>query len=135
MVPNLFGTMAQIHGRQFFHGLERGWFQDDSSTLHLFCILFLLLSKGFPKINNSSVGKESTCQCKRCALNNWVGKIPWRRKWKSTPVFLPEKFHRQRNLVGYSLWSLKDSDMTEPLSTRTYTCIHQLDRRLSGIRA
>jgi len=25
-------------------------------------------------------------------------KIPWRRKWQPTPVFLPGKFHGQRNL-------------------------------------
>ena len=33
-----------------------------------------------------------------------VGKIPWRRKWQPTPVFLPGEFHRQRSLVGYSPW-------------------------------
>ena len=32
--------------------------------------------------------KKSTCQCRRCRFNPWVGKIPWRRKWRSTPVFL-----------------------------------------------
>ena len=32
----------------------------------------------------------------------WVGKIPWRRKWQPTPVFLPGKFHGQRSLVGYT---------------------------------
>jgi len=32
----------------------------------------------------------------------WVGKIPWRRKWQPTPVFLLEKPHGQRSLVGYS---------------------------------
>jgi len=26
----------------------------------------------------------------------------WRRKWQPTPVFFPEKFHRQRRLEGYS---------------------------------
>ena len=29
----------------------------------------------------------------------WIGKIPWRRKWQSTPVLLPGKFHGQRILV------------------------------------
>ena len=29
-------------------------------------------------------------------------KIPWRRKWHPTPVFLPGKFHGQRSLEGYS---------------------------------
>ena len=33
----------------------------------------------------------------------WVRKIPWRRAWRPTPVFLPEESHGQRSLVGYSL--------------------------------
>ena len=33
--------------------------------------------------------------------------------WQPTPVFLPEESHRQRSLVGYSLWGRKESDMTE----------------------
>ena len=36
-----------------------------------------------------------------------VWQIPWRRKWQSTPVFLPGKSHGQRHLVGYSPWGLK----------------------------
>ena len=32
----------------------------------------------------------------------WIGKIPWRKKWQPIPVFLPGKFHGQRNLAGYS---------------------------------
>ena len=35
------------------------------------------------------------------------------REWQLTPVFLPGKFHGQRNLAGYSSWALKDSDMTK----------------------
>ena len=34
----------------------------------------------------------------------WVRKIPWRRAWQPTPVFLPEESHGQRSLVGYSPW-------------------------------
>ena len=37
----------------------------------------------------------------------WVqslGKIPWRRKWQPTPVFLPGEFHEQRSMVDYSPW-------------------------------
>ena len=45
----------------------------------------------------------------------WVGKIPWRRKWQPTPVFLPGKSHGQRSLAGYSPWTLKESDTTEKL--------------------
>ena len=44
VIPILFGTRHQFHGRQLFHGpgMKEEWFQDDSSTLHLPCILFLL---------------------------------------------------------------------------------------------
>ena len=41
----------------------------------------------------------------------------WRRKWQSTPVFLPGKSHGQRSLVSYSPWGCKDSETTEKLST------------------
>ena len=34
----------------------------------------------------------------------WVQKIPWRRTWQPTPVFLPRKCQRQRSLAGYSPW-------------------------------
>ena len=43
----------------------------------------------------------------------WVGKIPWRRKWQPTPVFLPGKSHGLWSLVGYCPWGRKESDMTE----------------------
>ena len=48
-------------------------------------------------------GKQSACQHRRCGFDLWVGKIPWRRAWQPTPVFLPGESHGQRNLVGYSL--------------------------------
>ena len=47
----------------------------------------------------------------------WVGKISWRRAWQPTSVFLAAESHGQRSLEGYSPWNLKESDMTEPLST------------------
>ena len=47
--------------------------------------------------------------------------FPWRRKWQPTPVFLPEKFHGQMNLAGYSPKGLTESDMTECLSTQAST--------------
>ena len=46
--------------------------------------------------------KESACQCKRHGFSPWVRKIPWRRKWQPTPVFLPGKSCGQRSLAGYS---------------------------------
>ena len=61
-------------------------------------------------------GKESACQCRRCERRGfypWVGKIPWRRKWQPTVVFLPGEAHGQRGLVGYSPGGCKASDTTE----------------------
>ena len=61
-------------------------------------------------------GKEPACQyrrCRRLGFDPWVGKTPWRRVWQPTPVFLPEKFHGQRSLAGYSPEGRKESDITE----------------------
>ena len=44
-----------------------------------------------------------------------------RRKWQPTPVFLPRKSHGRRSLMGYSPWSLKESDITEHTHTHTHT--------------
>ena len=59
---------------------------------------------GFP---GSASDKEPTCpfrRSKRCRFYPWVGKIPWRRAWQPTPVFLPGESHGQRSLEGYSLY-------------------------------
>ena len=45
-------------------------------------------------------GKEATRQGKIHGFQSWVGKMPWRRKWQPTPVFLPRKFCGQRSLVA-----------------------------------
>ena len=47
---------------------------------------------------------SDACHCRRHRFDPWVRKIPWRRKWQPTPVFLPGKSHGQRSLVGYSPW-------------------------------
>ena len=49
---------------------------------------------------SSSSGKEPAFQCKRCGFDPRVGKIPWKRKWQPTLIFLPGKFHGQRSLAG-----------------------------------
>ena len=53
--------------------------------------------------------KEPSYKYRIFGLNPWVRKVPWRRKWQPTPVFLPEKSHRQRSQVGYSPCGPKDS--------------------------
>ena len=49
---------------------------------------------------------------KRRRFDPWVGKIPWRRAWQPTPVFLPGEFCRQR-LVSYSPKGCIESDTAE----------------------
>ena len=73
-------------------------------------ILTMLGIKGLPRWLS---GKEPTCQCRRFRFNPWVRKIPWRRKWQPTPVFLPGKAHGQRSLAGYSPLGHKESATTE----------------------
>ena len=55
-------------------------------------------------------------QCRRPEFDPWVGKIPWRRKWLLTLVFLPGESHGQSNLMGYSPWGCKELDTTEQLT-------------------
>ncbi|KAJ1063485.1 hypothetical protein K5549_021582, partial [Capra hircus] len=45
--------------------------------------------------------------CRRHGFDPWVRKIPWRRAWQPTLLFLPGEFHGQRSLVGYSPWGHK----------------------------
>ena len=49
---------------------------------------------------------------RRHGFGPWAGKIPWRRKWQPTPVFLPGKFYKQRSLVGSRPQDCKGSDTT-----------------------
>ena len=49
-------------------------------------------------------GLKNCLQCRRPGFDPWVRKILWRRKWQTTPVFLPGEFCGQRRLVGYSPW-------------------------------
>ena len=58
-------------------------------------------------------GKEPACQSWRPGFDPLVGKIPWRRVWKPTPVFLPGKSQGQRSLGGYSPWGHKELDPIE----------------------
>ena len=62
---------------------------------------------------------KKTYAMQETRFDPWVGKIPWRRAWQPTPVFLPEESHRQRSLVGYRPQGRKELNTTEQLSTHT----------------
>ena len=109
----------------YFLGLERKnlnhpsitkmWTQSQSNhsfqiqiSSFLSYLVQIMLSLGLPRWLSSD---ESSCQCRRHRFDPWVRKIPWRRKWQPTPVFLPGK-SRTGGLVGYSPWAHKGLSMT-----------------------
>ena len=90
-------------GSNFIHPM----FQKFNSTIPASRLIFLKF-----RFANLPV---TQIYCGRPGFNPWVGKIPWRRKWQPTPVFLPGESHGRRSLVGYSPWGRKEADTTERL--------------------
>ena len=89
----------------------------------MFIYLIISLCGGFP---GGTSGTEPACQhrrLKRCGFNPWVGKIPWRRQWQPTPVFLPGEPHGQRNLADCGPQGHKESHMTE-VTLQAHTSIY-----------
>ena len=60
--------------------------------------------------------KNLSLQCQRPGFDPWIGKIPWRREWLTTPVLFHGEFQGQRTLAGYSPWGCKELDTTEQLT-------------------
>ena len=90
----------------------------------------LFSSWGFP---GGTSGKESAGQCrrhKRCKFDPWVRKIPWRRAWQPTAVFLPGESHGQRSLAGYNAYGCTELDRTE---VTQHACKHVLLLEKGGL--
>ena len=73
----------------------------NSARLSFMFACYMLIFRGFPggsvvKNLPGNAGDEET----QVPSLGW--KIPWRRAWQPTPVFLPEKSHGQRSLAGYN---------------------------------
>ena len=64
------------------------------------CSIWLQMVKNLPGIGETLV-------------QSLVEKIPWRREWQPTSVFLSEKSHGWRSLAGHSPWGHKESDTAE----------------------
>ena len=109
------GTKDQIANIRWIIEKARGFQKKHLLLLHwLHETLWLCGSWPF------SGGKEPACKCRRSkiqSLNPWVGKIPWSRKWQSTPLLLPGEFHGQRSLAGYSPQGHKDQTCLKQLRT------------------
>ena len=89
---------------------DSSWETEAKSLIKKLCAVF---QTGFP---GGTRGKEPACQYwihETHRFNPWVGKMPWRRAWQPTPVFLPGESRGQKSLVGYSLWGHKESERTE----------------------
>ena len=59
-------------------------------------------------------GKEFACQYRRCRrqeFDPWVRKIPWRKAWQSTPIFLYGESHEQKSLAGLQSMGLQKNRM------------------------
>ena len=104
-----------------FHGLCSPWGRKELDTTEQLSHSLSCFTWGFTE--NYSPGRASlvvhivVClQCGRPRFNPWVGKIPWKRKWQPTSVFLPGKSHGRRSLVGYTSGGCKELDTTERLT-------------------
>ena len=90
------------------------------------------MTKGFP---SGTRGKEHICPCRRHwrrGFGLWIRKIPRRRAWQPTPVFLPGESQGQRSLAGHSPWSCKELDMTEATD---YTLMHTPQKLIQHCKA
>ena len=78
---------------------------------------------GFPSVAS---GKESTCQCKRCGFDLWVGKITWSKKWYPNLQYscLENSMGRGAWQATVHAWDCKESDTTEQLHIHSY--VYQL---------
>ena len=87
---------------------------------HVFCGIFkqklqrtynFHLRYNVPELRKKEKTKLSACPYRKTEFNPWVRKIPQRKEWLHTPVFLPGKFHGQRSLAGSSSWGSQKSQM------------------------
>ena len=78
-----------------FHEHRKFTWKDVHCTVNIFCSFW-----------------SEKVEWRKDGLDPWVRKIPWRRAWQPTLVFLPGKSHGQRSLVGYRPWGHKRLDMT-----------------------
>ena len=104
---NIIIDIVQAMALKFHFSLwRRRLYRPSFQTTKSFCRMFGTWCHGQGGFPRCLSGRESACQysiCKRCRFSSWVRKIPWRRAWQCTPVFLPRESHGQRNLLGYSL--------------------------------
>ena len=97
-------------------------------SLSLFSLMQCILSGSYniPGLPWWHRGIESTCQFRRCQFDPSFKKIPWRRKWQPTSIFLSGKPYVQRSLAGYTVHGItKVSDTTWQLNNNYHHILIQ----------
>ena len=111
------------------------WFPEYSFFFFFFFFSFSYMSVFYASAVGSVVKDPHECRRpKRCRFNPCVGKICWRRKWESTPVLLPSKFHGQGSLVGYSPWGHKHDGAPMQPSCVLYMHLNTLNTYLDVLK-
>ena len=78
----------------------------------------------FPGFPGSSVSRESTCNAGDMGSIPGLGRYPGGGHGNPLQCSCLESAHGQRSLAGYSPWGRKGSDMTERLSTHSFSSSH-----------
>ena len=100
-----------------FHALEKE--MATHSSILAWTISGTGESGGLPSMGSHGVGhdwSDLAAAMQKTQFDLWVWKIPWRREWQPTAVFLRGEFHGQRSLAGYSPWDHKELDTTKRLT-------------------
>ena len=125
-IYNLFELFCIMREKNGFYNF-RIFFRPHLWMTKVFPSLNMFYFKGFITLQTQWLsGTESACQCRKPEFDPWVGKIPWRRKWQPSLVFLPGKPHGQRSLVGCSPWGHKRVGHNLVTLQQQETCIGQL---------
>ena len=96
--------------------------QTEKETCHL---ISLVCGIGASPMAQQVKNPPAMQETQKTWVRSWVGKIPWRRAWQPSPVFLLGESHGLTILAGYSPKGHKESDMIERLiHTHTHTHTH-----------
>ena len=101
MERTVLGIQVQSAREHFVIKLHTECKEKTPTKMQLFALLFTDYYSGL----SWWLRRQTICPlCERCRFDSWVRRIPWRREWLPTPVFLPGEFHGQKSLVDYSPW-------------------------------
>ena len=82
---------------------------------------------GFSQWLSGKKKSAHNAKCRRLRFNPWVGKIPWRKAWQTTPVFLFGKSYGQRR--GTVCRVAKSQTLLKQLRTHTHMHVYLEDMK------